>query len=85
MENYSTASPLPFPVLSRVKDMLSKTLRETVTDVLMKKYHKDSEGFIYYEEILGLNDINIFGKRIGVTIGEVKANRCSICIVTLGL
>ncbi len=66
MENYNAISPLPFPVLSRVKKMLSKTLRETVTDVLMKNYHKDSEGFIYYEEILGLNDTNIFGKHTSV-------------------
>ena len=62
LEAYNSTKALPFPVLSKVKTSLAKTLRGTITDVLLKSYHEDSEGHIYYQEILGLNDTNASGK-----------------------
>ena len=59
----SRSGDLPFPVMSSVMERLSKVLRTTVTNTLVKEAASDDNGeTLYFDDFLGNDDMSIFGE-----------------------
>lgn len=59
--HFSTHGSFPFSVMSRVMSRLTFSLRDIVTNTLLKRAISDKDGLVYFEDFLGMKDESILG------------------------
>lgn len=66
IENEFRASNIPKSLanlFSEAKDYLSEALENGATKFFLTKAQKDKDGYIFFEDFLGVDDMNIFGQK----------------------
>ena len=73
MQTYAAeVGELPFPVMKEAMLKLSQALRGTVTEILLKRATQEGTELVYFDDFLGNDDKDIFGKIFNVDVNTLS-------------